>query len=313
MTSRGGGREGIVARYWVDGSDTETSSASCVCRTRSAPPMKIIRLAREKFLRTRFVGRQSRPLTVRFRLLRRCTTESIDLTFVRRPPSGGRRIKQPFPSPRGSVSSSTVPTVQQSWKAGRWSTDFVGDAKTGAPIPGQPTEVWDVNGAPNDATSSQISLMPRTNPDVSALFSSLGIANPYSAGTGGLWDDIAFVQDTPALPSSAKTLLIAKIVEAIHARSLGFLWYIRSGDLKSRLNVLPGGQNLSVRANWSVLNAFGTQDGLPSMVYEREGRRISAVYDTTIQDLCPTYGVGRDSGRQDLPERASKLPRLGGH
>jgi hypothetical protein len=185
-------------------------------------------------------------------------------------------------------------------------TDPIGDPASGAPIAGQETQVWDVNGAPNDATSVQISLMLRTNPQVSALFASLSMPNPYTSGTGGPWDDIAFISDSSALPSAARSLLIAKIIEAVHARSLGYLWYIRSGDLRARLNGLPGGQNVTVRDNWSILNEFDTPDGLPSKLYEREGRRVSAVYDTTVTDLCPSYATDQlrsDKTCQTQPRR----------
>lgn len=168
----------------------------------------------------------------------------------------------------------------------------------GAPVAGAPTEKWDVNAGVNDASSYAIARMLASNSDVTALFSRYGMASPYLSPTlSGSWSNISYVEDERTLAATDRSFLVARIREAVEARAFGFLWYIRSGDFLQRLHELPGAENVTVRSHWSISNELGTADGMPMLMYQREGRRVVGEGYETIFDICPTYAV--DSQRSD--------------
>lgn len=169
---------------------------------------------------------------------------------------------------------------------------------SGGPTPGAPPEEWDVNAGVNDASSYSIGRMLASNPDVLTLFGRYGMPNPYaSPATSGSWSNISYVEDERTLSDADRLFLIARIQEAVKARAFGFLWYVRSGDLLQQLHKLPGAANVTVRSHWSISNQLGTPDGMPSLMYQREGRRVVGEGYETVTDICPTYAA--DSQRAD--------------
>jgi len=164
---------------------------------------------------------------------------------------------------------------------------------TGLPDPSEPVELWDVNGAPNDASNVLLAGMMARNPAVSDTFARLGIQDPYlpTQPQRLVWTDISFVQDQLDLSPDIRAALVADIEEMVKVHSLDFLWFIRGGDMLSTLRSFPGGANLTLRSDWSVSNQLGTPDGFPELLYEREGRRIKSVREETINDICPSYAA----------------------
>lgn len=154
--------------------------------------------------------------------------------------------------------------------------------------PAGPAQTWDVNNGLNDLETTLITEDLRTNPAVPALFARNRLPDPYLHGAfNPAWADIPFVQDQAQLAPADRAQLVALIEDAVKARALGLLYYIRSGDMLARLHQLPGAANVSLRANWSIDNQLGTPDGFPVLMYQREGRRVLAESTETIQDLCP--------------------------
>jgi hypothetical protein len=184
---------------------------------------------------------------------------------------------QPFRllSPRGRISGGP--------------TDALAEPLTGLVPPGRPPEKWDVNNGLNDLETTLITEDLRANPSVPGLFARNHIPDPYtSAPFNPAWADVPFIEDETRLSSTDRTQLVGLVEDAVKARALGLLYYIRSGDMQTRLRELPGGTGVTVRSNWSVDNQLGTRDGLPPLMYQREGRRVVADYTETIHDLCPT-------------------------
>jgi FAD dependent oxidoreductase len=176
--------------------------------------------------------------------------------------------------------------------------ELIADPTTGTAPAGEPTEIWDVNNGPNDAGAVEISRMLASNDALASAFDAAGLPDPYGESPVPFqWADIAWVTDRSGAPPTLRALIASDIRDAVKDRALGFLWYVRSGDLQARLRQLPGGQNLLVRSDWSIDNELGTADGMPEEMYEREGRRIKSVYTETIADLCPTYAT--DIARPD--------------
>ena len=166
----------------------------------------------------------------------------------------------------------------------------VGDPATGARLLGAAPQKWDVNGGMNNATGQEIAQMLASREDVAALFEAAGIRNPYrSPVLDPRWANVAWIQDAAPLSLADRQFLDERVREAVRARAQGLLWYVRSGDLQARLRQLPGGRRAVVRASWSVSNELGTPDGMPMLMYEREGRRIVPEHRMTIYDLCATY------------------------
>ncbi|SFI88557.1 FAD dependent oxidoreductase [Paenibacillus sp. UNC496MF] len=153
-----------------------------------------------------------------------------------------------------------------------------------------PVQKWDVNGGMNSAGSLAIAKMLRTNAEVVEVFRRNNIAFPYGQVIDHKWTNISFIQDTVLLNSKDKDMLVSEIQSAVKFRALGFLWFIRSGDLERALKSFPGGKNIKVRSDWSIsIENKNQPDGMPELMYQREGRRIVSEYFETIYDLCPTY------------------------
>lgn len=169
--------------------------------------------------------------------------------------------------------------------------DGVQTLPTGEAIAGKPVEIWDVNGSLNEAGSFLISRMLFTNPAVTALFARYGQKNPYGPSSSALyeWANLTFVQDRAGLLPADRQFLIERIKEAVRAKASAALYYIRSGDMLDRLRKQPGAQNVTLRSHWSIDNQLGTSDGLPELIYQREGRRIVGEYEVLITDLDPSY------------------------
>jgi FAD dependent oxidoreductase len=153
--------------------------------------------------------------------------------------------------------------------------------------PAGPQQRWDVNNGLNDLETTLITEDLRTNAAVPALFARNHLPDPYLQAFDPAWADISYVQDQPLLRLADRTQLVGLIEDAVKARALGLLYYIRSGDMLARLHQPPGGAHVSVRSNWSIDNQLGTPDGLPILMYQREGRRVLAERTESIQDLCP--------------------------
>jgi hypothetical protein len=170
-------------------------------------------------------------------------------------------------------------------------TDGVQSPATGQAIEGKPVEKWDVNGGMNDAGSLLISRMLYTNSAVAALFDKYALKNPYGPARSERyeWANLTFVQDRAPLIPSDRQFLVDRIKEAVRAKSSGLLYYIRSGDMLSRLRAQTGAQNVTLRSHWSIDNQLGTADGWPELIYQREGRRVVGEYQLTMTDLDPTY------------------------
>jgi hypothetical protein len=171
------------------------------------------------------------------------------------------------------------------------------NAQTGAPDPASPPEIWDVNSGANDARNVDIAAMLASDQDVASFFAARGSRDPYVGPNPTLaWCDVPWVEDRSGLDPAGAAFIVGKIEGAVKARALGLLWYIRSGDLLKRLHELPGGRNVSVRSSWSVLNELGSPDGMPYDMYQREGRRVDAVRNVSIYDLCPSFDADVSSG-----------------
>jgi hypothetical protein len=153
--------------------------------------------------------------------------------------------------------------------------------------PAGPAQTWDVNNGLNDLETTLITEDLRTNPAVPALFARNHLPDPYAHGFDPAWADISYVQDQTQLALADRAQLVGLIEDAVKARALGLLYYIRSGDMLARLHQLPGAANVSVRANWSIDNQLATPDGFPILMYQREGRRVLGESTETIQELCP--------------------------
>ncbi|GHG21413.1 hypothetical protein GCM10017784_11120 [Deinococcus indicus] len=187
--------------------------------------------------------------------------------------------------------------------------DSIIDNATGYPA-GSTVQLWDVNGAMNSLSSLNLARALRTNADVAALFTRYGITNPYGPTDADIyykWANIVWIEDSSPLSAKDKVWLVDRIKEATKAASLGLLWYIRSGDMQTYLRTLSGSSNVQVMSNWSVSNQLTTVDGLPEMIYQREGRRIQSEYTATanagdtdgwmsIYALSPTYDVDKLRG-----------------
>jgi hypothetical protein len=171
-------------------------------------------------------------------------------------------------------------------------TDLQVDPATGAPT--APGVSWIVNGAMNDASSTWIARLLASNPTVSAFFASRGIANPYSSGAHPEWSDVDWVQFRAPLNSEDRQFLVSTITDAVRAKALGVLWYVRSGDMLQKLRTLPGGSNLALRSDWGAVGV--SPDGLSEVMYRREGLRVAGVTRLAISDLCPTYSADSASG-----------------
>jgi FAD dependent oxidoreductase len=163
------------------------------------------------------------------------------------------------------------------------------DPATGAPLAGAPPVIWDVNGGMNDATSADIVKMLRTDADLQQVFSRYGMPNPYQGTTARWWANIVYIEDDTGLSAADKAFVVEQVKAAVRDRALDLLWFIRSGDMQSALRALPGGSDLVVEPHWSVSNQLHTADGFPSLMYQREGRRIVSNYLTTMVDLCPSF------------------------
>jgi rhamnosyltransferase len=172
-------------------------------------------------------------------------------------------------------------------------SDVIQLPTTGLAPSGSPVEKWDVNGSMNDIGSFLIARALRTDNVVAALFARYSLKNPYGPTDSDIhheWANLTYVQDrAPALTGDDRDLLVEKIKGAVKAKALSFLYYIRSGDMQARLRQQPGGNNLTVRAGWSIDNQIGTSDGMPELIYQREGRRVEGEYRLTIYDLDPSF------------------------
>jgi hypothetical protein len=169
------------------------------------------------------------------------------------------------------------------------------------PASGAPTAsrvIWNVNGAMNDASTTSIAKELATNPAVSTFFASRGLANPYQAGGMPYWADVDWVRYEAPLAANDREFLVGAITDAVKAKALGLLWYIRSGEMLEKVRSLPGGQAVTLRADWGALG--GGADGLPELMYQREGFRVAGEYQLTISDLCSSYTAdAATSGRSD--------------
>lgn len=137
---------------------------------------------------------------------------------------------------------------------------------------------WDINGDANDITLDQIAEQLSTDPEVGEYFVD---ASGRPEARKACLDS---VEDDPSLTAARRDLLMAKIEGCIRASSLGVLYYIRHS-----MRELGG-------AEWGLAPDYGTPDGLPPMVYRREGRRIVGCYTLTEHDLCPTFDQDYDGG-----------------
>ena len=158
---------------------------------------------------------------------------------------------------------------------------------TGNPLPGLGITRWNVNGGMNDVTTTWLARLLASNPAVQALFDKAGLPNPYTTFTQPRWADYDWVAQSSPLVPSDRAALAKMITDAVRSKAEGLLWYIRSGDMLSKLRSMPGGENLQLRSNWS----FGgpESDGLPEKMYRREGRRVMGEFTLTITNGCPSF------------------------
>lgn len=175
-------------------------------------------------------------------------------------------------------------------------SDLVQDPSNGQAIQGNDKEIWDINSF-NNRDSHKVAAALYTNPEVSNFFRRLGITNPYGPKSTDIiyrWTNITWIEDGSPISRADKDKLIEYIKDYLRNTSLGLIWYIRSGDfLKQVRNVAitqlnfteAEADNLTVRDRWSLSKQI-TQDGIPELLYQREGRRIKTAYQHTIEMIC---------------------------
>lgn len=174
--------------------------------------------------------------------------------------------------------------------------DLVQNPSDGLAIQGNDKEIWDINSF-NNRDSNKVAAALYTNSEVSNFFERLGIINPYGPKSTDIiyrWANITWIEDSAPIAQADKDILIGYIKDYLRNTSLGFIWYIRSGDFLDKVRNLAISQfgfteaeanNLTVRDHWSLSKQI-TQDGIPELLYQREGRRIKTAYQHTVEMIC---------------------------